>query len=142
MDQPVFIIALAVGIFLILLLIILLIKQNKPESFGQRRTRTSSAMGRGIAIGIAIGMGSGVAMGTAMDNVALGIAIGAGVGTSIGVAIGQSLQKKEEENRNLQKHPGQQNIQIRRSKTQVIIAYMILLIGFLALGIIMFFNLK
>jgi len=97
-------------------------------------------MGRGMGTGIAIGMGTGVALGTTMDNIALGIAIGAADGTSLEEAIGQSLQKKEEEYQNLSGNSGTKNTYIQHNKIKLVIGFMILLIGFLTPGIVIFLN--
>ena len=142
MNQPALIIAITVGTILLLILIVLLIKQNKPGSFGRKKTSHSSAMRRGMGSGIAIGMGTGVALGSAMDNIALGITIGAAIGTSLGVALGQSLQKKEEDNLHLQRNSKTETIHSYGSSRKRNISFMILLIGFLTLGIIMLFKLK
>jgi len=139
--QPLVFFSIAIGVILLLVLFILLLKQNKPEAFQKNNMRTSSAMGRGMGAGIAIGMGAGVALGVAADNIALGIALGAGIGISMGVAIGQSLQKKEESN-HLRRNASNEKTRDSNIRAVRTISLVFILSCLLAMGILLFINLK
>ena len=141
MDTPLMLVAILIAVTLVSLLIILLVKQNKTDSFHRETQPSSSAMGKGMGLGMAIGMGTGVAMGASMENIGVGIAIGAGIGVSLGVAFGTAFKKKEEEERQLNKG-NLSHVQGNSKRLTTIFGILAVLIGLTILGLMLFMKMN
>lgn len=130
MDRPTLITAATVVLILILVLTVVLIRQNKAGTYPRDKKVSSAAMRKGMGVGIAVGMGLGVSLGAAMDNMGTGIALGSGIGASMGLAMGAAFQKKEDEKRGR----GKSREMPHRVVFPTVVALIILLTGFVVLG--------
>ncbi len=141
MNQDYFMIGVVIGVFLLLILIILLVKQNKPDKFRDRRLRRSPAMRRGIGAGLALGMGIGAALGTSMKKPEIGIVFGVAIGIAMGVAFGNSM-KKREESRLINRNSRYLYEDSANQKKKLIVGVIAVLAGIIILGILLFFKTK